>query len=94
MGYLGKGDDGKTSQFHGRAVSHHLDSSLLGLSEVVSKLNAPEDLAVPRFGEDTMVFSESTVVRRGKVDIIQWSNLGSVMEVGPGKRTGMYWASE
>lgn len=32
-----------------------MDSSLLGLSEVVSKLNALEDLAVLRFGEDAMV---------------------------------------
>ena len=56
MGYLGKGNDGKTSQFHGRAISHHLDSSLLGISEVVSQLNALEDLAVLRFGEDTLGF--------------------------------------
>ena len=39
-------------------------------------------------GEDPVGFlSESTVVRRGKMDIIQWSSLGLVLELRPGKRT-------
>lgn len=52
------------------------------------KLNALEHLAMLSPGEDPVGFlSESTVVRRGKMDIIQWSSLGLVLELRPGKRT-------
>ena len=59
------------------------------------KLNALEHLAMLSPGEDTVDFlSESTVVRRGKMDIIQWSSLGLVLELRPGKRTEAWWASK
>ena len=52
------------------------------------KLNALEHLVMLCPGEDTVgLLSESTVVRRGKMDIIQWSSLGLVLELRPGKRT-------
>ena len=76
-------------------MSHHLVSPLLEPSDVVPKLNALEHLAMLRPGEDTVGFlSESTVGRRGKLDLIQWSSLDLVLELRPGKRTEEWWASE
>lgn len=76
-------------------MSHHLVSPLLEPSDVVPKLNALEHLAMLRSGEDTVGFlSESTVGRRGKMDLIQWSSLDLVLELRLGKRMEGWWASE
>lgn len=51
------------------------------------KLNALEHLVMLSPGEDTVgLLSESTVVRRGKMDIIQWSSLGLVSGQVKGRR--------